>query len=75
MGTGHQHDFAFSKLAHPDFGPLQVGHDGHFTACPGGSFSHQLRTVNVILGLTVAEVQANHIHTSANHGFEQCRIA
>jgi hypothetical protein len=27
-----KHDFALGKFAHPDFGALQVGHDGHLAA-------------------------------------------
>jgi hypothetical protein len=29
----------------------------------------------MVLRFTVAEVQANHIHTGTDHGFEQSRIA
>jgi hypothetical protein len=75
MGTWHQVDFAFCKFANPDFGALQIGHDGHFTACPAGSFTHQLGAIDVILGFAVAEVHANHIDASANHGLEHGRIA
>ena len=66
--TGLQHHFAFGKLAHPDLGALQVGHDGHFAARALRGFAHQAGAVHMVLRLAVAEVQANHIHPGSDHG-------
>ena len=74
-GTGLEHDFAFGKLADPDLGALQVGHDGHLAARALRGFAHQAGAVDVVLGLAVAEVQANHIDACADHGLQQCGIA
>jgi hypothetical protein len=48
---------------------LQVGHDGNFAAGTGSRFTDQTGSVDVILGFAVAEIEANDIHTSADHGF------
>jgi hypothetical protein len=54
---------------------LQVGHDGHFAASAGCGLAHESSSVNVVLGFAVAEIEANHIHTGANHGFKQRGVA
>jgi hypothetical protein len=37
---GLQKDLALGKLPNADLGALQVSHDGHFTACALGGFTH-----------------------------------
>ena len=69
--TRLQQDAAFGKLADADFGALQVGHDGDFTAGALGRFTHQLGPVHMVLRLAVAEVQPHHIDTGADHFLQQ----
>jgi hypothetical protein len=63
------------KLSDANFGALQVRHDGHFTPGPLGCVAHALGAVDVVLRAAVAEVQPHDIHPSANHFFEQGRVA
>ena len=84
LGTGGiQHKFlspfqenlAFGKLAHPNFRPLQVGHDAHFTSSTKRHFTHHAGTVYMVLRFAMAEVQPHHVNPSTNHLLQQCGIA
>jgi hypothetical protein len=48
---------------------LQIGHDGYFTPSTASSFAHGSGTLNMVLGLAVAEIKAHNIHPGNNHGF------
>ena len=73
--AGLQHHFAFGEFANADFGPLQVGHDGHDATGAFGGFSHQRGSVNMVLRLAMAEIESNHIDAGADHGFKNGGIA
>ena len=73
--TSFQPHLAFGKLADADLGALQVGHDGHFTACHGSGFTHGIGAVDMVLRAAVAEVQAHHVHARGNHLGQQMHIA
>ncbi|MDT4836554.1 hypothetical protein FQZ97_702590 [compost metagenome] len=73
--TRHQHHLALGKLAHADLGALQVGHDADLAPGALGRCAHQRGAVDVVLRGAVREVEANHVHARADHGFEQSRVA
>ena len=62
-----QHDFVVHKTADADFGTLQVGHDADHGAGAGRCFTHHFCAVAMVLGRTVAEVQAHNVDASAYH--------
>ena len=74
-GTGLQHHFAFGEFADADFGTLQVGHDGHDATGAFGGLSHQRGSVNMVLRLAMAEIESDHIHAGADHGFKNGGVA
>ena len=53
---------ALGKLAHADFGPLQVGHDGHLAPGAARGFAHDLGPGKMVLGAAMAKVEAHHVH-------------
>ena len=70
-GPGFQHDAPLGKLAYPNLGALQVGHDGHFPARTLGCLAHHLRPVHMVLGTAMAEVQPHHVDTRLDHSLQQ----
>ena len=66
--TRLEHDFALRKLAHPDFGSLQVGHDGYFAACTLRGFAHQVGALLMVGRGAVRKIQPHHIDSRMNHG-------
>ena len=73
--TALQDDLALGKPADPNFGSLQVGHDGHFASSALSGFAHQAGAVDVILSAAMAEIESHHVDARSNHFFQQLGVA
>ena len=71
----HQLHLALGKLAHADFGSLQIGHDGDLAPSPLRGFADQGGKLDMVLRPAVAEVQAHHIDAGTNHILEHRGVA
>jgi hypothetical protein len=70
-----QHHLAVGELADADLRALQVGHQRHRLAHLVAVRAHQVRTVDVVLRLAVAEVQPHHVDTGADQALQHLGVA
>ncbi len=62
-----QRDLAVLELAHANLRALQVGHQRDFAAALFGSVANVLRTLAMVVGGAVREVEADHVETCLHH--------
>ena len=66
-------DLAFGKTLDADLRARQVGQDAHFHAHAGGSGTHIGGALGLAGRVTVAEVEANHVHAGAEEILQHAR--